>query len=529
MSRMVFFVVWALLSGVVSAEEKADLLMINRIKSEAFENSKVMEHAWFLTDVYGPRMTNTPAFTAAAEWAVKTLTGYGLSSVGLEKWGPYGRGWSFSRFSAHQIEPQYAPLIGFPLAWSAGTNGPVTGEPIFTLIQSEGDFARWRGKLKGRLVLTDAIRDLSPITTPPAKRYTDAELLERAAAPEPGTPAPNPAFAALRRLREKTRQFLVDEGALVAIQSGRGEGGTIFGQASSTREKKDPIGVPTVVLTPEHYNRIARLIQKKVPVRLELDIRTTIHEDSSDSVNVIAEIPGGRKKDEVVMLGGHLDSWHAGTGATDNAAGCAVAIEAVRILKALNVKMDRTVRLALWSGEENGLLGSKAYVKAHFADIETMKLLPEHGKLSAYFNLDNGTGKIRGIYLQGNDMIRPVFDSWMSPLRDLGATTVSIRNTGSTDHKSFDDVGLPGFEFMQDQIEYLTRTHHSNMDVYDRLQKADLMQAAAVMAAFVYHTAMREEMLPRKPLPKAKPPKKDEPVEEKNDEDRPRVLTSARI
>jgi Predicted aminopeptidases len=334
-------------------------------------------------------------------------------------------------------------------------------------------------------------------------------LQERAAAPDPGVPdtTPNPSLGGLRRLREKTRQFLVDEGALVAVQSGRGDGGTIFGQSTSTREKKDSIGVPTVVLTPEHYNRIVRLLQKKVPVRLEFDIRTTIHEDSADSVNVVAEIPGGRKKDEVVMLGAHLDSWHGGTGATDNAAGCAVGMEAVRILKALNVKMDRTVRLALWSGEENGLLGSKAYVKTHFADPETMKVLPEHAKLSGYFNLDNGTGKIRGIYLQGNDMVRPIFDSWIGPFRDLGATVVSIRNTGSTDHKSFDEVGLPGFEFMQDQIEYQTRTHHSNMDVYDRLQKPDLMQAAAVMAAFIYHAAtgmrcFRGSRCPRRSRPK---------------------------
>ncbi|HUS05902.1 MAG TPA: M20/M25/M40 family metallo-hydrolase, partial [Bryobacteraceae bacterium] len=405
--------------GILPAEDKADLQIVNRIKAEAFENSRVMDHAWYLTDVYGPRMTNTPGFTAAAEWAAKTLTGYGLSKVNLEKWGPYGRGWSYSRFSAHLTEPQYAPLIGFPLAWSSGTQGVVTGEPTLALIQSEGDFARWRGTLKGRIAFLDAVRDLPLMTTPAAKRYSDAELVERGAAPDPGAPAAAP-NAALRKLREKIREFLIHEQVAVAVQSGRGDGGTIFGQSAGTREKKDAIAVPTVVLSPEHYNRIARLLQKKIPVRLEFDIRTQLHEEAADSFNVIAEIPGGRKNDEVVMLGAHLDSWQGGTGATDNAAGCAVVMEAARILKALNLKLDRTVRVALWGGEETGMLGSKAYVRQHFANVETMQVLAEHAKLAAYFNLDNGTGKIRGIYLQNNDMVRPIFQAWLAPFHDLG-------------------------------------------------------------------------------------------------------------
>src|SRR5581483_10282585 len=238
---------------------------------------------------------------------------------------------------------------------------------------------------------------------------------------------------------------------------------------------------------------------------LELEIQAKFLDDRTDSVNVVGEIPGTRKRAEGVMIGAHLDSWHGGTGATDNAAGSAVMIEVMRILKTLNLPMDRTVRMALWGGEEQGLLGSRAYVKEHFADRETMKLRPEHAKLAGYFNYDNGTGKIRGIYLQGNDMVRPIFEAWMQPFKDLGMTTGSIRNTGGTDHQSFDAVGLPGFQFIQDPIEYNTRTHHSNMDVYDRVQPGDLMEASAIMAAFVYHAAMRDEMLPRKPLPKPQP------------------------
>jgi Zn-dependent M28 family amino/carboxypeptidase len=250
---------------------------------------------------------------------------------------------------------------------------------------------------------------------------------------------------------------------------------------------------------------MVRLLERKVPVKVELEVRSEILDKSLDSYNVIAEIPGRKRKDEIVMLGAHLDAWHGATGATDNAAGVAVVMEALRILKALDLPMDRTVRLALWSGEEQGLLGSRAYVRRHFADPEDMKLKDGHTKLSGYFNLDNGTGKIRGVYLQGNDMMRPVFESWFMPFKDMGASTVTIRNTGSTDHVPFDAVGLPAFQFIQDPVEYSARTHHSNMDTADRLQIGDLQQAAAIMASFVYNAATRGEMLPRKPLPKPRP------------------------
>jgi Zn-dependent M28 family amino/carboxypeptidase len=260
------------------------------------------------------------------------------------------------------------------------------------------------------------------------------------------------------------------------------------------------------VLTPEHYNRVMRLLDNKIPVKLEFDIQAKFLDDRTDSVNVIGEIAGGRRRDEIVMIGAHLDSWQGGTGATDNAAGCAVMMEVLRILKTLNLPLDRTVRMALWSGEEEGLLGSRAYVDEHFANREDMKLKPEHAKLAGYFNVDNGSGKIRGVYLQGNDAMRPVFEAWFKPFQDLGAGIISIRNTGGTDHQSFDAVGLPGFQFIQDGLEYNSRTHHSNMDVYDRVQRADMAQMAAIVASFVYQAANRDEMLPRKPLPKPQPP-----------------------
>ncbi len=530
-------VAFACLLAPLAAQEKVELSVVHRIKSEAFENSKVMETLFYLTDVHGPRLTNSPGFRAAADWTVKRLQEYGLANVRQEKWGPFGRGWSYSKFTAHLLEPQYAPLIGFPLAWTPGTNGLVTGEPIVAIIRTEADFARHKGKLKGKIVLMDAPRATPMQTNAPGRRFTEAELTAQAAAPEPGEqrmiigpylppggpsafggPSPggpsqfgSPEQAprnreAMRQFANKRNQFLVEEGVLAVLSAGyRGDGGTVFASSGGSREVKDYIPPPMAAITPEHYNRIARLLEKKIPVKLEMDIQTRFHDENLDSFNILAEIPGNRKKDELVMIGAHFDSWHGGTGATDNATGSAVMMEAMRILQTLNMKMDRTVRLGLWGGEEQGLLGSRAYVKEHFADPETMVLGAEHSKLAAYFNHDNGTGKIRGVYLQSNDMVRPVFDAWLAPFRDMGATTLSIRNTGGTDHLSYDAVGLPGFQFVQDPAEYSSRTHHSNMDTYDHVQPGDVMQGSAVIASFVYHAATREEMLPRKPLPKPRP------------------------
>jgi hypothetical protein len=504
------------------SEEAVDLSVVHRIRQEALQNSKVMEHLFYLTDVHGPRLTNSPGFFAAADWVVKQLNEWGISAH-QERWGPYGRGWTYTHFSAHLIEPQYAPLIGFPLAFTPGTNGPVTGEVTIAAITTEADFAKYKGTLKGKIVLLGTGRELSLSLQPLATRRSDADL---AAIVQPPDAAGNaaqraPGAAALapagnrqggrpgnQQFQRALNRFLAEEGVTVAVRlgGGRSEGGTVFAQGGGTRDPNDPVPPPMVALTPEHYNRIARLLDHKIPVKLQFDIQARFLDERNDSVNVIGEIEGGRKKQEVVMIGAHLDSWHGGTGATDNAAGSAVMIEVMRILKTLDLRLDRTVRLALWSGEEQGLLGSRAYVAEHFAAREDMKLKPDHARLSGYFNVDNGSGKIRGVYLQGNDVMRPIFEAWFKPFQDLGAGTISIRGTGGTDHLSFDAVGLPGFQFIQDQLEYDSRTHHSNMDVYDRVQRSDMMQMAAIVASFVYNAANREEMLPRKPLPKPQPP-----------------------
>ncbi|HEX4750744.1 MAG TPA: M20/M25/M40 family metallo-hydrolase [Bryobacteraceae bacterium] len=500
------------------AEEKVDLGIVNHIRAEEFNNSKVMDTMFYLTDVYGPRLTGSPNFKAAGDWAVKRLQEFGLTNVKEEKWGPFGRGWQCKYFEAHMVDPQFSAIVGIPLAWTEGTNGSVTGEPVIASIRNEADMEKYKGKLKDKIVMTVEPRDLPFPTTAEGHRYTDAELAEEAEAPEPGRnggyganrpgrpgqPQQQPMSREERqKLQAKITQFYKDEGVLLTISASQnGSGGTIFAASGGSYDPKQPTAVPGVGLMPEQYNRIARLVQHNIPVKLEFNIQNQFFEDDPNSFNITGEIPGtGKHKDEIVMLGGHFDSWHGGTGATDNGAGSAVMIEAARVLKAINQPMDRTVRIALWGGEEEGLLGSRAYVKEHFGDPETMKLTAEHSKISGYFNLDNGTGKIRGVYLQGNDMMRPIFESWLAPFKDLGVSTITIRNTGGTDHLSFDAVGIPGFQFIQDPMDYETRTHHSNMDVYDRIQQADLMQASAIVASLVYDTANRPEMLPRKPLP----------------------------
>jgi carboxypeptidase Q len=501
----------------LAAQEPVDLAVVNRIKAEAFQNSQVMDTAFYLTDVYGPRLTGSPGLKKAGDWAVARMNQWGLSNPHTEAWGPFGRGWQNVRFSAHLRTPEYAPLIGFARPWSPGTKGLVSGEPILAPIHTEADFAKWKGKLRGKMVMTGEYRALLPQVASTYKRL-DAADLERIAAVDPSVPRPPIDMGPRRRLRNAINRFLADEGVLLTIvpSSKRDtanaaelnpltEGGTVFGNQSGSADPKDPPSPPSASLSTEHYDRIARLLEHKIPVTVEFDIENQFFDSPTDSFNVIAEIPGTTKPDEIVMVGGHIDSWSFATGATDNGAGTAVAMEVVRILKALNLKMDRTVRVGLWSGEEQGLLGSRGYVAQHFGDTQTMTVKPEQAKVSGYFNLDGGTGKIRGVYLQNNDMMRPVFEAWLAPFKDMGVTTVTSRDTGSTDHVSFDAIGIPGFEFIQDPVEYGYRTHHSNMDTYDRLQAADLMQASAVMATVVYQAATRPGMLPRKPLPRPRP------------------------
>lgn len=506
----------------IGAQEKVDLTVVNRIKTGAFQNSHVMDDLFYLSDVYGPRLTNSPGHRAAADWIVKRLQSYGLQNVHLEKWGPFGQSWKLTHFSAHLLEPQYQPLIGFPLAWTPGTGGVVTGEPVMAVLRTDADLEKYKGKLKGKVVLSMEPKRIEMLTEPLAHRLTAEELLarENVADPSrfgfpgggrPGAPAPTTPEQreAAAKFRAKVNQFLKDEGALVVLQYGyAGDGGTVFATSGGSRDPKDPVPPPMVALTPEHYNRIARLVEHNIPVKLEFDIQAEFLNNGPDSFNLVGEIPGTTKKDELVMLGGHLDSWHGGTGATDNGTGSSVAIEAMRILKTLNLPMQRTVRIALWSGEEEGLLGSMAYVQEHFARRDTMQLGSEYSKLSAYYNDDSGTGRFRGISIGGNDMVKPIFETWLEPFHDLGATAIvgstapPTRQPGGTDHTSFTWIGLPGFSFLQDPMEYGTRTHHSNMDVYDRVQPADVMQASAIMAWFVYNTAVRQEMMPRLPMPK---------------------------
>ena len=384
---------------------------------------------------------------------------------------------------------------------------------VLASIETLADFDKFKGKLNGKIVFTAPAREVQAQFQPLASRFTDKELDDMAT--QPVGPATARRFGAGDpEVARRRTEFFRTEGAAMLVEPSRiGQGGTVFVSGGGPRDPKQPAALPQLVMAVEHYNRIVRTIEKKVPVTLEIDVKNTFYPDDLNAINIVGEIPGSDPKlaPELVMLGGHFDGWHAGTGATDNAAGSAVMLEALRILKATGLKMKRTVRIGLWGGEEQGLLGSRAYATAHFADRATMALKPEHDKLSAYFNVDNGTGAIRGVYLQGNEAVAPVFAAWMEPFHNLGMTTLTIRNTGGTDHLAFDAVGLPGFQFIQDEVEYDTVTHHSNMDTLDRIQAGDMMKNAVIVASFVYHTANRDQKLPRKPLPKPMAPGQGRP------------------
>jgi carboxypeptidase Q len=484
------------------ATEKLDLDAIYRLKEEGLQRSKVMEIASYLTDVYGPRLTGSPNIKEAADWAQKTMTDWGLANVHVEAW-PFGRGWQNQRFTANAVMPRAYPLIAYPKAWTPGTNGPVTGDAVIALINTDSDFDTFRGKLRGKFVLAVPMRDVPAHFEAQGHRYTDAELADLSKQPEAGGGRGGRGQADAAFTRKKA-QFWIDEGVAAVLDVGRGDGGTVFVQAPQgvSRDPKGPAQPAQVTVAVEHYGRIWRTLEKKIPVTLQMDIDNKFFDADLNAFNVVAELPGTDKADEVVMIGAHFDSWHTGTGATDNAAGSAIMMEAMRLLKVSGVKLRRTVRIGLWGGEEEGLLGSKEYVKAHYGDPATMQLKPEHAKVAGYFNVDNGTGLIRGVYLQGNEAVAPIFQQWMEPFKNLGMNTLTIRNTGGTDHQSYDAVGLPGFQFIQDEVEYDARTHHSNMDVYERIQRNDMMRNAVIVASFVLNTANRDDKLPRKPLPK---------------------------
>jgi carboxypeptidase Q len=500
------------------AVERVDYDAIYKIKDEGFQRSRVMDTMSWLTDVYGPRLTNSPGFRKAGEWAVKEMTAWGLANARLEPF-PFGRGWANERFIMMATTPGGSfPVIGMATAWTPGTNGAVSGDAIFAPLATDEDLARFKGKLQGKVVFTQALRDVAAHWTAESSRYSETQLDELTRengvmargrfggrAGGPGRQGGAGGRGGVQAFATRLAQFLKEEGVVATVTTGsRGDGGTLFvqGAAATNRQPDADTGLPAIVIAVEHYGRIVRTLLKEMPVKIDLDIKNTFSDDAA-SFNVVAEIPGTDKADEVVMLGAHFDSWHGATGATDNAAGSAVMMEAMRILKQSGLRLRRTVRIGLWGGEEQGLIGSREYVTAHFANVSDMVLKPGHTKLSGYFNVDNGTGAIRGVYLQGNEAIGAVFDAWMKPFHNLGMTTLTIQDTGGTDHQSFDRVGLPGFQFIQDDVEYETRTHHSNMDSYERIQEADMRQNAVIVATFVYHAANRDDRLPRKPLPTA--------------------------
>jgi hypothetical protein len=498
------------------APEKVDLDAIYKIKEEGFQRSQVMDIMSWLTDVYGPRLTNAPGFRKAGDWAVAEMKKWGLANVRLDPF-QFGRGWSNDKFYAMATTPGGSfPLIGMSSAWTPGTGGLVTGPAIHAVIETEEDIAKFKGQLKGKFVLTAAMRDVPALWTAPAERYTADELralqAETDATPRgrggragaPGRQGGPGGGRGAQGFAQRRTQFFKDEGVLGVISPGRGDGGTVFFGGGGSREPNAPAGIPTLVVAVEHYGRMLRTLERKMPVAIEMDVKNSFHDDVT-SFNVVGDIPGTDKADEIVMVGAHFDSWHGGTGATDNAAGSAVMMEAMRILKASGLKLRRTIRIGLWGGEEQGLIGSREFVTKYFADRADMKLKPDHAKVAAYFNVDNGTGAIRGVYLQGNEAVAPIFEAWMKPFHNIGMTTLTIRDTGGTDHQSFDRVGLPGFQFIQDGVEYDSRTHHSNMDVYERIQEEDMRKNAVIVAAFAYHAANRDEKLPRKPLPAPQP------------------------
>ncbi len=523
------------------SSETLDLAMYQRIRDEGLNHSHVMEFATALMDGIGPRLTGSPNLKKANEWTRDTLTKIGLENAHLEDWGEFGLGWQQLNTWARMVTPDTAVLIVQATPWSPPTQGPVTGDVVFVSIQNEKDFDQYRGKLAGKIVLYGAMRDVPPVDKALFDRYTDKELEDIAEFPVTASAGGIPpemqarlrAYIERQHLIDKVAQFFADEKVAAVIEpsrdgkNGGGSGGTFFDDNGATLGRTPYIAekrvkIPVVVAAIESYGRLYRLTEAHAPCTVEINVETKFTGEHEHGFDTVAEIPGTdpRLKEQVVMLGGHLDSWIAGTGATDNGAGTIVAMEAVRILKALDVHPRRTIRIALWTGEEQGLFGSKGYVTQHFGSAKTstapdqmelpefmrraagpLEVKPEQKLVSGYFNVDNGSGKIRGVYTQGNAAIAPIFAQWIAPLRDLGVTTITNRNTGGTDHLSFDAVGIPGFQFIQDMLDYESRTHHSNQDVVERLQPADLKQIATVEAIFVYNAAQRDQMLPRKPLP----------------------------
>jgi carboxypeptidase Q len=516
------------------AKESLDYTMYQRIREEGLGHSHVMEYASALMDGIGPRLTGSPNVKHANEWTRDQLAAMGCTNAHLEDWGEFGMGWQQLNTWVRMVSPDTAVFIAQASPWSPSTNGAMSGPAVWVDIKKEEDLDKYKGKLAGKIVLYGDMREVKPLDKPLFERDDDKELAriaEHPLTPEREYEQYLKDFSKRTELTQKFLALLTAEHALAVVmpsrdgKNGGGSGGTIFddrGIGRETYKKEHIMPVPAVVMAIESYGRVYRLLKANVPVTIEMNIDAKFFGDHEHGFDTIAEIEGTdpKLKDEVVMLGGHLDSWASGTGATDNGAGTVVSMEVMRILRALDVKPRRTIRIGLWTGEEQGLFGSIGYVKQHFGHVPLstapdqlklpewmrkpagpLELKPDQPKVSAYYNVDNGSGKILGVYLQENASEAPIFQQWIEPLKDLGVTTITMRNTGGTDHESFDAVGIPGFQFLQDPLDYSSRTHHSNQDVYEHLQAGDLAQAATVEAIFVYNTAMRDQMLPRKALP----------------------------
>ena len=525
----------------LAAQEEMDIDTIIKIREEGLNNSQVMDHISWLSDVYGPRLTGSPQIEQAKEWAMARFEEWGLENIHEERF-DFGQGWEVVRFNAHMIEPQVMPIIGYPRSWSSSTDGVVAADVEYVTLQTAGDLDRYRGNLEGKIVLLQPIREVNMLEGDLVMRMDEEMKEEARTTPIPSGGEGGRAGRGFRGRggrggrggaggagdeddpdrplgRNEINDFLFEENAAVLIDRGsdstnvagggsglswrtqRTDGGTVFPGGGGPRDENAGNVVPSATIAVEHYNRMMRILEKGIPVRMEVDIQTRFHEETRpNGFNLIAEISGTDLAHEIVMIGGHFDSTHAAVGATDNATGVAAMMEVMRIFKTLGIQPRRTVRIGLWGGEEQGLIGSRVYVGEHFASRDRSDIKPDYDNFSAYFNLDNGTGRIRGVWLQGNLAVKPIFQQWLTMLDDLGMDTLGPRSVGGTDHGSFDAVGLPGFQFMQDRLEYNARTHHSNMDFYDRVQEADVIQQAVVAAVFAYNAAMRDEKLPRKPM-----------------------------
>ena len=514
------------ISGMAAAQEPVDLDMVSRIRQEAFHRSQVMATFSHLTENIGPRLTNSPQMAQANAWTREKFNDWGLANVHDEAFDDFGRGWEFSDASVEMLSPRTLPLHALPKAWTPGTRGPVEGEVMAVAIKTRADLEKYKGKLAGKILLLNEAREYKRGVEADSHRHDEAGLAELQAFAVPKDADKDRAkriktYTERQELARATNKFFVAEGVLATLSISGWDNGIIRVGGGGSRKAGESVGVPELAMAAEHYNQLARAVERKQAVKLRVNVKARFTDEANPpGYNTVAEIPGsGSKAGEIVMLGAHMDSWHTGTGAADNAAGVAVMMEAMRILKAVGAKPKRTIRVALWSGEEQGLIGSQAYVAKHFAAYPeptdpAQKALPaslrestgalqkkrDYDRFSAYFNMDNGSGRFRGIYAQENLAVMPIFKAWLEPFHDVGATTVVTRNTGSTDHVSFDRVGLPGFQFIQDRLDYFSNVHHSNLDTWDHAEPEDLKQAAAIVASFVYHAAMREEKLPRKPL-----------------------------